>query len=75
MTIPVPWSIKHGHPIIALGLISIPVFEWAYSLKYLGIILIFWFASSWLIRYISNAKKPGYDQYISSTDEAAGSDS
>ena len=38
MTIPVPWSIKKYFPMVAPGLMSMPVRLWAYSVIILGII-------------------------------------
>ena len=50
MTMPVPWSMKKYSPIIAPGLISIPVCEWAYSVIMRGIMATFCKYSSWAMR-------------------------
>ena len=56
---PVPWSMKKYLPMVAPGCMSIPVLRWAISVMRRGSMGTFILYSSWAMRYMLIASKPG----------------
>ena len=62
-------------PMVAPGLMSIPVTVWAYSLMIRGMSGMPAAYSSWATRWMAMALNPGYARMISSIERVAGSPS